>query len=67
MLKNLHEIKQEKLVDFTGEFEMIGNLKVGDQIRQTHSRFRIISDYEAYINAIDQDYESKDSIFNGYI
>ena len=34
--KNLHEIKQEILVDYTGEFEMVGNLKVGDQIRETH-------------------------------
>ena len=65
--KNLHEIKQEILEDYTGEFEMVGNLKVGDQIRQTHIRFRNISDYEAYINAIDQDYDSEDSIFNGYI
>ena len=46
---------------------MIGNLKVGDQIRQTNIRFRNISDYEAYINAIDQDYDSEDAIFNGYI
>ena len=46
---------------------MIGNLKVGDQIRQTHIRFRNISDYEAYINSIDQDYDSEDAIFNGYI
>ena len=65
--KNLHETKQEILIDYTGEFEMIGNLKVGDQIRQTHIRFRNIADYEAYINAIDQDYDSEDSIFNGYI
>ena len=46
---------------------MVGNLKISDQIRQTHIRFRNISDYEAYINAIDQDYDSEDSIFNGYI
>ena len=46
---------------------MIGNLKVGDQIRQTHIRFRNITDYEAFINAIDQVYETADSIFNGYI
>ena len=37
--KNLHEIKIEILLDYTGEFEMVGNLKVGDQIRQTHIRF----------------------------
>ena len=46
---------------------MVGNLKVGDQIRQTRIRFRNISDYEAYINAIDQDYDSEDALFNGYI
>ena len=46
---------------------MDGNLKVGDQIRQTNIRFKNVDDYEAYINAIDQDYESEDAIFNGYI
>ena len=65
--KNLHAIKQEILVDYTGEFEMFGNLKVGDQSRQTHIRFRNISDYEAYINAIDEGYDAEDSILNGYI
>ena len=65
--KNLHEINQENLQDYVGDFEMVVNLKVGDQIRQTHIRFRNISDYEAYINSIDQDYDSEDSIFDGYI
>ena len=46
---------------------MVGNLKVGDQIRQTHSRFRNIDDFESYINSIDQDYDSDDSFFIGYI
>ena len=46
---------------------MVGNLKVGDQIRQTNIRFRNMDDFEAYLNAIDQDYESEDAIFNGYI
>ena len=27
--KNLQEIKQEFLLDYVGEFEMVGNLKVG--------------------------------------
>ena len=45
---------------------MVGSFGVGDQNRQTHIRFRNIADYEAYINAIDQDYESEDSIYNGY-
>ena len=65
--KNLHQIKHEIIQEYTSEFEMVGNLKVGDQIRQTHIRFRNISDYEAYINSFDQDYDSEDAIFNGYI
>ena len=65
--KTLHEIKQEILVDYTGRFDMVGNLKVGDQIRQTHIRFRKISDYKAYINSIDESYDAHDSIFNGYM
>ena len=43
-----------------------GNLKVGDQIRPTKNRFRNMNDFEAYIDAIDQDYDSEDAIFNGY-
>ena len=65
--KNLHEIKQEILLGYIGTFEMDGKLKVGDQIRQTHVRFRNMNDFEAYINSIDQDNDSDDSIFNGYI
>ena len=65
--KILHEIKQEFLVDYSGEFELVGTLDVVDQIRQTHIRFRNISDYEAYINSIDESYDAEDSIFNGYI
>ena len=51
--KILHEMKPEKFD--TDEFEMAGSLTVGDQIRQIHIRFRKISDYESYFNAIDQD------------
>ena len=65
--KNLHEIKNEILVDYAGEFEMAGKLSIGDQIRETHIRLRNITDYESYINAIDEGYEAEDAIFNGYI
>ena len=65
--KNLNETKHEILEDYTGELEMVGNLKVGDQNRQTHIRFRNVSDYEAYINAIDEGYDAEDAIFKGYI
>ena len=65
--KNLHEIKQEILVNCTGEFEMVGKLSLGDQIRETHIRFRNMDDFESYINAIDEAYEAEDAIFNSYI
>ena len=45
---------------------MVGNLKVGDQIRQTHIRFRNMDDFEAYINAIDEGYDAEDATFSGY-
>ena len=46
---------------------MVGILKVGDQIRQTHVRFRNMNDFEAFINSIDEGYDADDSICNGYI
>ena len=46
---------------------MVGNLKVSDQTRQTHIKFRNMDDFEAYINAIDEGYDTQDAIFNGYV
>ena len=65
--KNLQEIKNEILLDYVGAFEMVGNLKVGDQIRQTIVIFRIMDDFETYINAIDEGYDAEDAIFIGHI
>ena len=45
---------------------MLGNLKVGDQIRQTNIRFRKMDDFEAYFNAIDVGYGAEDAIFKRY-
>ena len=42
-------------------------LKVGDQFRQTVTRFRNMDNFEAYFNSIDQDYDLEDTIFKGYI
>ena len=50
---------------YTGEFEMIGDLSIAEHIRKTHFRFRNSTDYEHYINAIDQNYDSEDAIFTG--
>ena len=65
--KNLHEIKNEILRDYVGEFEMVGRLKIADQTRETHIRFRNIDGFESCIKAIDHDYESEDAIFKSYI
>ena len=64
--KNLLEIKNEILLDYVGAFEMVGNLKVGDQIRQTIIGFRNMDDYESYISSIDEGYDAEDVIFNGH-
>ena len=55
------------LGEYAGEFEMIEKLSVRDQIRETLLRFRITTDYEHYINAIDGGYDAGDATFNGYI
>ena len=65
--KSLHEIKSEILLDYVGAFELVGNIKTGDQIRQTNIRFRNMDDFEAYNNAIDEGYDAEDAILNGYI
>ena len=62
--KNFLEFKHEILRDHLGEFEKVDELSIADHIRQTHIRFRNITDYESHINYIDQDYESEDAIFN---
>ena len=46
---------------------MDGDLKVGDQIRRTVFRFENMDNFEAYIISIDQDYDSEDDTFSGYI
>ena len=53
--KNLHEVKNEILLDYIGAFEMIGNLKVGDQIRQSNNRFRNMNDFEALLMLLMKD------------
>ena len=46
---------------------MVGRLKIGEQNRTTPIRFGNISDYESYINSIDDGYDEEDAFFNGYI
>ena len=65
--KILHEIKNEILLYYVGAFETAGNIKLGDQTRQTLIRLRNMDDFEAYIKAIDLNFESENAIFKGYI
>ena len=65
---NLHEIKNETLEDYTGDFELIGSMLVGEVEQKTNIRFKNVDDFESYINAIDNSgYDSEDVIFTGWL
>ena len=64
---NLHEIKNEILHDYTGDFDLIGKMIIGPVEHKTNIRFTNMDDFERYINAIDIDYDSEDVIFTGYV
>ena len=64
---NLHEIKNEILEDYTGDFELIGKMIIGPVKHKTNIRFKNMDDFERYINAIDIHYDSEDVIFTGYV
>ena len=65
---NLHEIKNEILEDYTGDFELIGSMLVGEIEQKTNIRFKNVDDFESYINAIDNSgYDSEDVVFTGWL
>ena len=64
---NLHEIKNENLEDYTGDFELIGKMIIGPVELKTNISFKNMDDFERYINAIDNDYDSDDVIFTGFV
>ena len=65
---NLHEIKNEILGDFTGDFELIGSMLVCEIEQKTNVRFKNVDDFENYINAIhNSGYDSEDCIFKGWL
>ena len=65
---NLHEIKNEILEDYIGDFELIGSMLVGEIEQKTNIRFKNVDDFENYINAIDNSgYDSDDVIFTGWL
>ena len=65
---NLHEIKNDILGDYTGDFELIGSMLVGEVKQKTNIRFKNVDDFESYINAIDNSgYDSEDVILTGWL
>ena len=64
---NLHEIKNEILQGYAGDFELNGLMIIGHNELETNSRFKNMDHFESYINTIDVDYDSEDVIFTGYI
>ena len=67
-LNFLHEIKNDILEDYAGDFELIGSMLVGEIEQKTNIRFKNVDDFESYINAIDNSgYDSEDVIFTGWL
>ena len=64
---NLHEIKNDIIQDYTGDFELNGLMNIGPIAHKTNIRFKSMDNFESYINAIDVDYDSEDVTFTGYV
>ena len=64
---NLREIKNEILQGYTGDFELNGLMIIGHIEHKTNTRFYIMDDFERCINKIDDDYDSEDVTFTGYV
>ena len=64
---NLHEIKNEVLQCYTGDFVLNGLMIIGPIEHNTNIRFKNMDDFERYINAKDIDYDSEDVTFTGYV
>ena len=64
---NSHEIRNEILEDYEGDFELNGSMLIGELEQRTNHRFKIVDDFESYINTIDVDYDSEDVTFTGFV
>ena len=63
----MHEIENETLQDYTGDFELNGKMIIGPIEKKTNVRFENMDDFERYINEMDIDYNSEDVTFTGYL
>ena len=64
---NLHEIKNENLLDYTGDFEGNGSMPIRPVEHKTKIRYKNMDDFECYINAIYIAYDSGDVTSSGYV
>ena len=65
---NLHEIENEILKDYTGDFELIRSMLIVEIEQKTNFRLKSVNDFETYINAIDNSgYDSDDVTFTGWL
>ena len=63
---NLHEIKNEILQNYKGDFEFSGLKIIGPVEHKTNIRFKKMDEFESYINAIDIEYDGGGVTFTGY-
>ena len=64
----LHEIKNEILEIYTGDFELIGSMLIGEIEQKTNIRFRNVDDFEIHITAtVNSGYHSEDVFFTGWL
>ena len=64
---NLHEIKNEFSLNYTGDFDLNGSMLIGPLKHKTNFTFKNMDDFENVINAIDVDYDSEDVMFTGCV
>ena len=56
------------VLDYTGDFELIGSILIGEIEQKTISRFKNIDDFESYIKTIDNiGYDSEYVILTLYL
>ena len=63
----LHEIQNETLQDYTGDFELNGKTIIGPIEQRTNIGFKNLDDFERCVSAIDVDYDSEDVTFTSYV
>ena len=64
----LHEVKNETLLDYAGDFELIGSMLIGDIKQKAKNRFKNIDVLSTYNNSIEKgSNDSDDAIFKGWL